>query len=151
MRLIIARCSVRYAGHLATTLPEAVRLLLVEADGTFMGGRSALREAAHWMTPPTVIEESECLIVVRKRAGRSEDQLEIAISQKLSDVSRDMGSPDHDVSLAKDGIEAHLQELLTGQPHWCGEGSWLVRQERVDTDAALTDRVLCDLEVITAV
>jgi endonuclease len=83
----------------------------------------------NWMTPPTVIEESPATIVVRKRAGASEDRLEITITEILSDVSHDMGSPDEDAALAKDGVEKHLQELLAEQPHWCGEGFRLVRRE----------------------
>jgi RecB family endonuclease NucS len=69
------------------------------------------------------------LIVVRKRAGRTEDRLEITVSEVLSDVTHDMGPPDEDAGLAKDGVEAHLQELLAEQPQWCGEGLRLVRRE----------------------
>jgi RecB family endonuclease NucS len=68
-------------------------------------------------------------MVVRKRAGASEDRLEISIAEVLSDVEHDMGPPDVDAALAKDGVEAHLQELLAEQPHWCGEGFRLVRRE----------------------
>jgi RecB family endonuclease NucS len=132
MRLIVARCSVAYSGRLSTVLAEAVRLLMIKADGTFMvwadGGGPSVKPL-NWMTPPTVVEESPELIVVRKRAGSSEDRLEIAIAEVLSDVSHEMGSPDEDVALAKDGVEAHLQELLAEQPHWCGDGMRLVRRE----------------------
>jgi len=68
-------------------------------------------------------------MIVRKRAGSTEDRLEIEIVEVLSDVSHDMGSPDQDAALAKDGVEAHLQELLADQPRWCGEGLRLVRRE----------------------
>ena len=132
MRLIVARCSVNYTGRLATVLPEAVRLLMIKADGTFMVWADNSRpnvKPLNWMTPPTVIEESGALMVVRKRAGSSEDRLEISITEVLSDVSHEMGSPDEDVALAKDGVEAHLQELLAEQPHWCGDGLRLVRRE----------------------
>jgi RecB family endonuclease NucS len=81
------------------------------------------------MTPPTVIEEAPEMMVVRKRAGATEDRLEIRIAEMLSDVEHEMGSPDGDTALAKDGVEAHLQELLAEQPHWCGEGLRLVRRE----------------------
>jgi RecB family endonuclease NucS len=47
----------------------------------------------------------------------------------LSDVEHEMGSPDEDTALSKDGVEAHLQQLLAEQPHWCGEGLRLVRRE----------------------
>jgi len=132
VRLIVARCSVSYTGRLATTLPEAVRLLMLKADGTFMvwadaGGPSV--KPLNWMTPPTVIEEAPAEIVVRKRAGANEDRLEISLSEVISDVTHDMGSPGEEAQLAKDGVEAHLQELLAEQPHWCGEGLRLVRRE----------------------
>jgi hypothetical protein len=130
MRLIVARCEVRYSGRLSALLPEALRLIMVKADGSVLvhadsGGYKPL----NWMTPPTVIEHADGSMVVRKRAGASEDRLEISISEVLSDVEHDMGSPDTDAALQKDGVEAHLQELLAEQPHWCGEGFRLVRRE----------------------
>jgi endonuclease len=130
MRLLIARCEVRYSGRLDALLPEALRLIMIKADGSVLvhadaGGYKPL----NWMTPPTVIEESPQRMVVRKRAGASEDRLEIAIVQVLSDVSHEMGSPDEDAALSKDGVEAHLQELLAAAPQWCGEGLALVRRE----------------------
>src|SRR5437763_8541262 len=120
MRLIVARCEVRYSGRLDALLPEALRLIMVKADGSVLihadaGGYKPL----NWMTPPTVIEEEPGRIVVRKRARQSEDQLEIRIDEVLSDVAHDMGTPDADTGLAKDGVEAHLQELLAEQPGWC--------------------------------
>lgn len=132
MRLIVARCSVRYTGRLSTVLPEAVRLLMIKADGTFMvwadgGGQSV--KPLNWMAPPTEIEEALDGIVVRKRAGRSEDRLEIEIAEVLSDITHDMGSPDGGAALAKQGAEADLQELLAQQPAHCGEGFRLVRRE----------------------
>jgi RecB family endonuclease NucS len=132
MRLIVARCSISYSGRLSTHLAEAVRLLMIKADGTFMvwadGGGQAVKPL-NWMTPPTVIEESAGGMVVRKRGSSSEDRLQITIAEVLSDVSHEMGSPDEDAALAKDGVEAHLQELLAEQPGWCGEGLRLVRRE----------------------
>jgi RecB family endonuclease NucS len=146
MRLIVARCAVRYSGRLTATLPEALRLIIVKADGSVLvhadaGGYKPL----NWMTPPTVIEESAGVIAVRKRAGRSEDRLEIEISQMLSDVTHEMGSPDDDVALAKDGVEADVQELLAGQPHRCGEGFRLVRREW-PTDIGPVDLMCRDFE-----
>jgi RecB family endonuclease NucS len=130
MRLLVARCEVRYSGRLNALLPEALRLIMIKADGSVLvhadaGGYKPL----NWMTPPTVIEESPDRMMVRKRAGSSEDRLEIDIREVVSDVTHDMGSPDADAGLAKDGVEAHLQELLADQPHWCGEGLRLVRRE----------------------
>ena len=133
MRLIVARCSAIYSGRLDTVLPEALRLIMIKADGSVLlhadaGGYKPL----NWMTPPTVIEEEGGpleRIVVRKHAGKTEDRLEIALTEVLSDVTHDMGLPDEEAGLAKDGVEAHLQELLAEQPHWCGEGLRLVRRE----------------------
>ncbi len=135
MRLMIARCSIDYSGRLSTHLSEATRLLMFKADGTFMvwsdhGSQSV--KPLNWMTPPTAIEEvgsPVTRIVVRKHAGASEDRVEIELHEVLSDVTHEMGSPEADVSLAKDGVEAHLQEALAAAPQWCGEGFRLVRRE----------------------
>src|SRR6202165_6283330 len=101
MRLIVARCTVRYSGRLDALLPESLRLIIVRANGSVLvhadaGGYKPL----NWMTPPTVIEEAAGEMVVRKRAGSSEDRLEISIAEMLSDVSHEMGSPDEDAALA---------------------------------------------------
>jgi RecB family endonuclease NucS len=132
MRLVVARCSIAYSGRLSTHLAEATRLLMIKADGTFMvfsdhGSQSV--KPLNWMIPPTVIEEQPGEIVVRKHAGSGEERLEITLTEVLSDVTHEMGSPDADVALAKDGVEAHLQELLAAAPEWCGEGLRLVRRE----------------------
>ncbi len=127
MRLIVARCSIEYTGRLTTRLPEAVRLLMIKADGTFMvwsdGGGQKVKPQ-NWMTPPTAIEETEEGLVVRKLKG--EDRLDIRIAEVVSDSSHAM---DFDAGLEKDGVEAHLQELLADAPGWCGEGFRLVRRE----------------------
>jgi hypothetical protein len=130
MRLIVARCEVHYSGRLEALLPESLRLIVVKADGSVLvhadaGGYKPL----NWMTPPTVIEESPELIVVRKRGASSPDKLEIRLAEVLSDVTHDMGGPDDAAGLSKDGVEAHLQELLADRPGWCGEGFRLVRRE----------------------
>ena len=130
MRLIVARCEVRYSGRLTALLPTALRLIIIKADGSILvhadaGGYKPL----NWMTPPTVIEEFGDHIIVRKRGGSSEDRLEIALAEVLSDVRHEMGAGEEDTGLAKDGVEAHLQALLAEQPQWCGEGLRLVRRE----------------------
>ena len=127
MRLLVARCEVRYTGRLTATLPEAVRLLVLKSDGSVLvhddsGGYKPL----NWMTPPTVVEEAEGAIVVRKRAGKTEDQLEIRIVDVLSDVTHDMGES---AALQKDGVERDLQAELAAQPHALGETLSLVRRE----------------------
>src|SRR5438270_7129399 len=146
MRLLVARCEVRYSGRLSALLPEALRLIIVKADGSVLvhadaGGYKPL----NWMTPPTVIEELDGRMIVRKRAGASEDRLEIRLEEILSDVVHEMGSPDEDTALSKDGVEAHLQELLAAQPQWCGEGLRLVRREW-PTDIGPVDLMCRDAE-----
>src|SRR5690606_20547257 len=112
---IVARCSIDYTGRLTTHLPEALRLIMISPAGAVSvwhdGG--SLVKPQNWMTPPTAIEESEDLIVVRKVKG--EDRLDIAISEVLSDVTHDMGEA---AALEKDGVERDLQLLLAEQPHW---------------------------------
>jgi endonuclease len=125
MRLIVARCEVRYSGRLSTVLPMALRLLMIKADGSVMvhadaGGYKPL----NWMTPPTVVEETADGLVVRKLKG--DDQLEIRIEEVVSDSEHEMGEPG---GLEKDGVEADLQELLAAAPGWCGEGFRLDRRE----------------------
>jgi RecB family endonuclease NucS len=127
MRLLVARCEVHYTGRLTATLPDAVRLLVFKSDGSVLvhddsGGYKPL----NWMTPPTVVEEEQGTLIVRKRAGKSEDRLEIRMSEVLSDVAHDMGES---VALQKDGVERHLQEELAAQPHALGEHLRLVRRE----------------------
>ncbi len=130
MRLIVARCEVRYSGRLTAVLPEALRLLMVKADGSFMvHADSGGFKPSNWMTAPTVIEEEgdpPTRIVVRKRAGASEDRLEIDITEIVSDVRHDMGEA---AALEKDGVERDLQEALAASPQFCGEGFRLVRRE----------------------
>jgi RecB family endonuclease NucS len=129
VRLIVARCEVRYTGRLEAWLREAVRLIMVKADGSVLihadaGGYKPL----NWMTPPTVIDERSGQIIVRKRGAASEDRLEITVSEILSDLSLEMGACSED-AVTKDGVEAHLQELLAERPERLGEGLRLVRRE----------------------
>jgi RecB family endonuclease NucS len=133
MRLIVARCEVSYLGRLTTVLPEAVRLLMLKPDGTFMvwadGGGPNVKPL-NWMTPPTVIEEERdaggrlTRLLVRKQ--REEDRLEVAIAEVLSDTEHEL---DVLAGLEKEGLERELQELLADAPQWCGEGFRLVRRE----------------------
>src|SRR5262249_31026641 len=126
MRLVVARCEVPYTGRLTAVLPGAVRLLVLKSDGSVLvhddtGGYKPL----NWMTPPTVIEETDDSIVVRKRAGRTEDRLEIRLAEVLSDVTHDMGES---AALQKDGVERHLQEELAARPQTLGAHLQLVRR-----------------------
>jgi RecB family endonuclease NucS len=127
MRVVVARCEVVYTGRLTAVLPEATRLLLFKADGSVLvhadaGGYKPL----NWMTPPAVIEEDDGTIVVRKRAGKTEDRLEIRVVEILSDASHEM---DEAAGPEKDGVERDLQEALAAQPQALGDGLRLVRRE----------------------
>src|SRR5262249_36795753 len=127
VRLIVARCEVTYTGRLTAYLPESTRLLIVKADGSVLGHADAGGyKPLNWMTPPTVLEESDDVLVVRKRAGRSEDRLEIRLHEVLSDVEHDMGEA---AALQKDGVERDLQEALAAAPDALGEPLDLVKRE----------------------
>jgi RecB family endonuclease NucS len=127
VRLVVARCEVRYSGRLSALLPESTRLLIFKSDGSVLvhadaGGYKPL----NWMTPPTAVEELGDRIVVRKRAGKAEDCLEIRLLEVLSDVSHEMGEA---AGLEKDGVERDLQEELAARPEALGEELRLVRRE----------------------
>jgi RecB family endonuclease NucS len=127
VRLIVARCSVEYSGRLSTRLPEALRLVMLKADGSVLvhadGGHSY--KPLNWMTPPTVVDEADGVLAVRKLKG--EDRLEITLHEVLSDTTHAMD--DDAARLEKDGVERDLQILLADAPRWCGEGFRLVRRE----------------------
>ena len=125
MRLLVARCEVRYSGRLSAVLPEAVRLLILKADGSVLvhddaGGYKPL----NWMTAPTTVEDEGARLVVRK--PKTEDVLEIRLVEVLSDVVHDMGES---AALQKDGVERHLQEELAAAPSALGEELSLVKRE----------------------
>jgi RecB family endonuclease NucS len=143
VRLIVARCEVVYSGRLSAFLPESTRLLILKDDGSVLvhadaGGYKPL----NWMTPPTVIEEDGERIVVRKRAGKAEDRLEIRIVELLSDVTHEMGEA---AGLEKDGVERDLQEALAAAPERLGEELRLVRREW-PTDVGPVDLMCRDRE-----
>jgi RecB family endonuclease NucS len=125
VRLIVARCEVVYSGRISTVLPEAVRLLMLKADGSLLvhddaGGFKPL----NWMTGPTfVIDEGSRLIVTKPK---TEDQLEIRLVEVLSDVQHDMGES---AALQKDGVERDLQLALAEMPDALGEPLTLVKRE----------------------
>jgi endonuclease len=130
VRLIVARCEVLYTGRLTAVLPDSTRLVMLKSDGSVLvhadaGGYKPL----NWMTPPTAIEEEGDpleRLVVRKRAGKTEDRLEIRVLGVLSDVRHDMGEA---APLEKDGVERDLQAELVSRPQWLEEGLHLVRRE----------------------
>jgi RecB family endonuclease NucS len=130
VRLVIARCSVDYDGRLTAHLPSALRLLIVKADGSVLvhsdGGSY---KPLNWMSPPCRLTEHPAgdgqpgKWTVTNKAGET---LTITIEETLSDAAVDLGV---DPGLVKDGVEAHLQELLAEQLHLLGDGWRLIRRE----------------------
>ena len=136
MRLVIARCSVTYAGRLSAHLPMAPRLIMVKADGCVaIHADGGAYKPLNWMNAPNTISESEGEWVVRNPKGET---LTITIEEVLSDTAHELGL---DPGLQKDGVEAHLQVLLAANPHTIAEGLRLVRRE-YPTDIGPVD-LLC--------
>jgi RecB family endonuclease NucS len=136
MRLVIATCSVDYRGRLDAHLPEAVRLLMVKADGSVsIHADDRAYKPLNWMSPPCTLTEQADLWTVTNPKGET---LEIRISEILTDVSHELGV---DPGLIKDGVEAHLQELLAANPHEIAPGLSLIRREH-PTDIGPVD-LLC--------
>lgn len=130
VRLVIARCRVDYIGRLTAHLPTARRLLLVKADGSVsVHADDRAYKPLNWMSPPcwlseeTPEEDAAALWVVTNKAG---EQLRITIEEIEHDSSHELGV---DPGLIKDGVEAHLQELLAEHVETLGAGYSLVRRE----------------------
>jgi len=136
VRTVIARCSVDYSGRLDAHLPPATRLLMVKADGSVLvhsdGGSY---KPLNWMSPPCRLEVSEpdaedvaagVQEVWTVQHTKSDDRLVVRLHEVIHDFSYDLGV---DPGLVKDGVEAHLQELLAEQIELLGPGHRLVRRE----------------------
>ncbi len=136
MRLVIATCSVDYQGRLSAHLPLAPRLLMVKADGSVsIHADDRAYKPLNWMSPPCQLTEEEgCWIVVNQKG----ETLTITIEVVHSDTSADLGQ---DPGLTKDGVEAHLQELLAAHPEVLLAGLRLVTRE-FPTDIGPVD-LLC--------
>ncbi len=121
---MIARCSVDYVGRLAAHLPPATRLLMVKADGSVsIHADDRAYKPLNWMSPPCRIEEAPGVWRVVNKAG---EELRITLEEIFQDTSYHLGV---DPGLVKDGVEAHLQELLAAGPAVLGDGFTLVRRE----------------------
>ena len=140
MRLVIAHCAVTYEGRLSAHLPPARRLLMVKADGCVaVHADGGAYKPLNWMNAPNTLEEHDAGWTVRNAKG---EVLDIAIDEVLLDVSEDLGE---DPGLSKDGVEAHLQELLAAHPDALGDGLELVRREH-PTDIGPVDLLCRDAE-----
>ena len=144
MRLVIARCTVDYEGRLTAHLPEAVRLLMVKADGCVaIHADGGAYKPLNWMNSPNTLtvdddpeaEDARAVWTVRNPGGET---LTITLHEVLSDEAHEMGL---DPGLQKDGVEAHLQKLLAADPTAILDGLRLVRRE-YPTDIGPVD-LLC--------
>ncbi len=125
---MIARCTVDYLGRLTAHLPSARRLLLVKADGSVsVHADDRAYKPLNWMSPPCrLTETADGEVPVWLVENKSGEQLRITITEIEHDSSHDLGT---DPGLVKDGVEAHLQELLAEHVELLGEGYTLVRRE----------------------
>lgn len=140
MRLVIARCTVDYDGRLTAHLPEAVRLIMVKADGCVaIHADGGAYKPLNWMNAPNRLSIDDEGWTVTSPKGET---LRITLHEVLADSEHEMGI---DPGLQKDGVEAHLQELLAAAPETMGEGMRLVRRE-YPTDIGPVDLLLKDAE-----
>ena len=139
MRLVIARCAVDYQGRLDAHLPEAVRLIMVKADGCVaIHADGGAYKPLNWMNAPNQLAIDDNVWVVTN----GKDKITVTISEVLSDVSHDLGT---DPGLQKDGVEAHLQVLLAANPSVIADGLRLVRRE-YPTDIGPVDLLCRDID-----
>jgi RecB family endonuclease NucS len=136
VRLVIARCSVDYAGRLTAHLPLATRLLMVKADGCVaIHADGGAYKPLNWMNAPNRLIEGDGVWTVTNPKGET---LTITLEEVLHDSAHELGV---DPGLQKDGVEAHLQELLAANTDAIAQGLVLVRRE-FPTDIGPVD-LLC--------
>ncbi|MFM8266077.1 MAG: endonuclease NucS [Acidimicrobiia bacterium] len=124
MRLVVARCTVNYVGRLEASLPEAVRLVMVKADGCVaIHADGGAYKPLNWMNAPNEIREFPDRWEITNPKG---EKLTIELHEVLSDTAHDLGD---DPGLSKDGVEAHLQELLAADPSVIEDGLVLISRE----------------------
>ena len=136
MRLVFARCTVDYEGRLTAHLPEATRLIMVKSDGCVaIHADGGAYKPLNWMNAPNKIVEEKGVWRVSNPKG---EMLIITLHEIFSDFTHEMGI---DPGLQKDGVEAHLQELLGEDPSFLVEGLELIKRE-YPTDLGPVD-LLC--------
>jgi RecB family endonuclease NucS len=136
VRIIVAECSVDYSGRLGARLPAARRLLVLKADGSLaIHGDSKAYKPLNWMNPPCTIVEGDATITATNPKG---ERLVIELHAVLVDEHIELGD---DPGLAKDGVEAELQELIARRVAALRTDLTLVRRE-YPTDIGPVD-LLC--------
>ena len=142
MRLVVARCTVDYAGRLTAHLPPAVRLIMVKADGCVaVHADGGAYKPLNWMNAPNTVTESVDDAGQSRwtvQAAKGGETLTITLHEVLGDSTHELGV---DPGLLKDGVEAHLQELLATNCDAIAPGLVLVRRE-YPTDIGPVD-LLC--------
>ncbi len=124
MRLVIARCAVDYEGRLSAHLPMATRLIMVKRDGCVaIHADGGAYKPLNWMNAPNALSDHGDHWTVVNPKG---EELTIHLLEVLTDSAHELGD---DPGLQKDGVEAHLQELLAASPHAIETGLTLVRRE----------------------
>jgi hypothetical protein len=102
----------------------ATRLILVKADGSVsIHADDRAYKPLNWMSPPCTLAEGDGMWTVANPAG---ERLVITLDEVLHDSEHELGT---DPGLVKDGVEAHLQELLAEHVETLGTGWRLVRRE----------------------
>jgi RecB family endonuclease NucS len=97
---------------------------MVKADGCVaVHADGGAYKPLNWMNAPNTLTELEDRWEVRNSKG---EVMTIHLHEVLSDSRHELGS---DPGLEKDGVEAHLQELLAAMPHVMEDGLTLVRRE----------------------
>lgn len=136
MRLVIARCSARYEGRLSSTLDEAVRLVMVKADGCVaLHADVGAYKPVNWMNAPNHLEEEDGRWVVTNPKGET---LTIEFHEVLDDRSVEL---DTERGLTLDGVEKELQALLADHPGHIEPGLTCLKRE-YQTDLGPVD-LLC--------
>ncbi len=140
MRLVIAECTVDYVGRLTAHLPRATRLVMVKADGCVaIHADGGAYKPLNWMNAPNLLVEHHDHWTVTSPKG---EQLTITLHEVKFDTQHELGS---DPGLQKDGVEAHLQELLAVEPDRLEPGLRLIRRE-FPTDVGPVDLLCRDIE-----
>ncbi|HEX7521168.1 MAG TPA: endonuclease NucS [Acidimicrobiia bacterium] len=138
MRLLVAWCSVDYQGRLGARLERAQRLIVLKADGSIaVHGDSKAYKPLNWMSPPCTIVDDGDRITARNAKG---EELVIQLDEIVHDLVLDLGD---DAGLAKDGVEAELQELIAARVQALRDDLQIVRRE-YPTDIGPVDLVCRD-------
>lgn len=131
MRLVIAECQVDYAGRLSAHLPRAKRLIMIKADGSVsVHADDRAYKPLNWMSAPCTLQvqpgdPEHGFGEVWRVDAKTGDSLVIQVGEIFLDTEHEFGV---DPGLQKDGVEAHLQQLLAEHPETFGEVQ-LVRRE----------------------